>query len=114
MKKLVVLFALVFVTVTAFAQDRNGLTGPAYKNYKPSKHKTEAKPVYNANHKIGLTGPAYKNYKPGKSSNEVEYQVVSTNNSKAGLTGPAYKNHKPWKNNKVSNDNTVIATENEL
>ena len=118
MKKTALLLAILFITVTAFAQKRSDLKGPQYKNYKPWQHDTKVEPVYTSNKKVALTGPAYKNYKPWKKTEEknVDYQQVVSNNKRAKLTGPAYKNYKPWLNKKAAlkEETTVIANENEL
>ena len=117
MKKVAVLLAFAFITVTSFAQKRSDLTGPQYKNYKPWQHDTKVEPVYTSNSKVGLTGPAYKNHKPWKKTEDhVEFQQVVSNNKRANLTGPAYKNYKPWLNKKAATkeETTVIANQNEL
>ncbi|MCH4552146.1 MULTISPECIES: hypothetical protein [Aestuariibaculum] len=102
MKNLYFILAFVFVTFSAFSQDRSDLKGPAYKNYKHGKNKTEVKQVYTSDNKANLTGPAYKNYKPGKNTEEATYTQVVFENKKANLTGPAYKNYKPGKTQEVS------------
>ncbi|WP_136482792.1 hypothetical protein [Cognatitamlana onchidii] len=114
MKKLAVLLALMFVSITSFAQKRSDLRGPQYKNYKPWKHDTKSTPLYTSNTKEGLKGPEYKNYKPWKNKGEAKYQEVATTvNERAKLTGPKYKNYKPWRNKKAE-ESTVVARHNEL
>ncbi|MBD0823328.1 MULTISPECIES: hypothetical protein [Aestuariibaculum] len=102
MKNLLFILAFVFVSFSAFSQDRSDLKGPAYKNYKPWKHKTEAKPVFTSNTKTDLKGPEYKNRKVWKKSEEASYTQVVVENKKANLMGPAYKNYKPNKEKEVS------------
>ncbi|GLR19910.1 hypothetical protein [Portibacter lacus] len=102
MKKVVFILGLLVVSFGMFAQGENhvkrsDLQGPAYKNYKPWKHKTESPKTNIVSKKKSLTGPAYKNYKPWKDASKVEAVVVKNRDSKSEkLTGPAYKNHKPW------------------
>ena len=70
MKNIALLLIFLFISVTAFSQDRNKLTGPEYKNYKPWKNKKSTKHIYTSNRKAGLTGPAYKNYKPWRNKKQ--------------------------------------------
>lgn len=95
---------LIFVllaSVSVFAQNRNDLTGPAYKNYKPWENESKPTPVYSVSNKEQLTGPAYKNQKPwGKNTSEQTFTAVSFGSERSKLTGPAYKNYKPWRKNK--------------
>jgi len=105
MKKVALILGFILVAFGASAQEkdnvkRSDLKGPAYKNYKPWKHKTQATTLYTTNRKQALTGPAYKNYKPWKDTSKVEVVVVNTSGTeRQKLTGPAYKNYKPWKKN---------------
>lgn len=104
MKKVALILGFFVVSFGAFAQKesnlkRSDLQGPAYKNYKPWKHKTVPITIYSINKKKSLTGPAYKNYKPWRDNSKVEAVAVNTSgNERQKLTGPAYKNYKPWKN----------------
>lgn len=98
MKKAAFILGFLLVSFGAFAQQKNDLQGPAYKNYKPWKHKTVPTTVYSDNNKNGLTGPAYKNYKPSKDASTKKAVIVNTSGHvRQKLTGPAYKNYKPWK-----------------
>lgn len=103
MKKVAIILGFLVVSFGAFAQEksdikkRSDLQGPAYKNYKPWKHKTTPIKIYSVNNKKSLTGPAYKNYKPWRDTSKVEMVVVNTGSERQKLTGPAYKNYKPWK-----------------
>lgn len=103
MKKVALILGFLVVSFGVFAQEksnvkRSDLQGPAYKNYKPWKHKTTLTEIYAVNRKRSLTGPAYKNYKPWRDTSKVEAVLVSTGgNERQKLTGPAYKNYKPWK-----------------
>lgn len=102
MKKSVLFFALIFISLTVFAQKRNELSGPQYKNYKPWMHDTKTESIYTSNGKANLKGPEFKNYKPWKKNkSDVQYQEITTVNKKAKLTGPEYKNYKPWRHKKV-------------
>ncbi|MDG1728742.1 MAG: hypothetical protein P8K68_03215 [Algibacter sp.] len=102
MKKVALILGFLVVSFGAFTQKesdlkRSDLQGPAYKNYKPWKHKTTPTLIYSNNKKASLTGPAYKNYKPWKDTSKVEAVVVNTSgHERQKLTGPAYKNYKPW------------------
>ncbi len=112
MKNTALVLALAFATSTAlFAQDKNQLTGPAYKNHKP--WNSESKPVtlYALDKKKPLTGPAYKNKKAWeKPDAKATYTAVSFGSERSKLTGPEYKNHKPWSNNDKKNTGTATAT----
>ena len=101
MKKVALILGILLVSFGAFAQEtsdlkRSDLKGPAYKNYKPGKHKTTPIKIYSLNKKKSLTGPAYKNYKPWSDNSKVEAVLVNTGSSeRQKLTGPAYKNYRP-------------------
>jgi hypothetical protein len=98
MKKVAFILGFLLVSFGAFAQKRSDLQGPAYKNYKPWKHKTVPTVLYTDNNKKSLTGPAYKNYKPWRDDSKTERVKVNTSGTeRQKLTGPAYKNYKPWK-----------------
>lgn len=102
MKKVALILGFLVVSFGVFAQEkseikRSDLQGPAYKNYKPWKHKTTLIKIYSVNNKKSLTGPAYKNYKPWKDTSKAEAVVVNTGSDRQKLTGPAYKNYKPNK-----------------
>lgn len=103
MKKVALILGFILVSFGASAQEksdvkRSDLKGPAYKNYKPWKHKTVPTVVYSVNNKESLKGPAYKNYKPWKDTSKAEASVVITSgHERQKLRGPAYKNYKPWK-----------------
>jgi hypothetical protein len=101
MKIVALMLGFLFVSFGAFAQKRSDLQGPAYKNYKPWKHKTVATEVYAIDRKKSLTGPAYKNYKPWRDPSKTEAVIIKTSgHERQKLTGPAYKNYKPWKKKK--------------
>ncbi|WP_282122560.1 hypothetical protein [Algibacter mikhailovii] len=117
MRKLAVLLAFTFITITAFGQKRSDLQGPKYKNYKSWQDKTKVEPAFSSNSKKGLTGPEYKNYKSWKNSKEeIEYQQVVSVNKRANLTGPKYKNFKPWQNKQalIKEEGTLVATQNDM
>tara|TARA_R110001583_G_scaffold19104_3_gene75204 strand:+ start:2053 stop:2376 length:324 start_codon:yes stop_codon:yes gene_type:complete len=103
MKKAALILGFLVVSFGVFAQEksdlkRSDLKGPAYKNYKPWKHKTTPIKIYSVNKKKSLTGPAYKNYKPWRDTSKAEAVVVNTSgHERQKLTGPAYKNYKPWR-----------------
>ncbi|MBU3820620.1 hypothetical protein KO566_00995 [Flavobacteriaceae bacterium XHP0103] len=101
MKNITIVLALILVASTsAFAQKRSDLTGPAYKNYKPGKEKSEPVAVYTVAKEEKLTGPAYKNHKPWKNTSDKTYTTIAFGSEKSKLTGPAHKNYKPWRDNK--------------
>ncbi|TBN06431.1 hypothetical protein EYD45_00675 [Hyunsoonleella flava] len=103
MKKIALILGSLFISLGAFAQEdkivkRSDLKGPAYKNYKPWKHKTIPTVVYTVERAEKVTGPAYKNYKPWRDDSKKELAVVEIGKSeRQKLKGPAYKNYKPWK-----------------
>lgn len=103
MKEVAFILGFVFISVGAFAQEKtevkkSDLKGPAYKNYKPWKHKTVPTVVYTLEREEKLTGPAYKNYKPWKDQAKKEKVAIKVGDSeRQKLTGPAYKNYKPWR-----------------
>ena len=103
MKKVTFILVFLIVSFGTFAQEktnvkRSDLRGPAYKNYKPSKHKTVTPAIYIVSNKKSLTGPAYKNYKPWRDTTKMETVLINTGGTeRQKLMGPAYKNYKPWK-----------------
>lgn len=103
MKKVAFILGFLIVSFGSFAQEkknvkRSDLRGPAYKNYKPGKHKTIAPAIYSVNRKKSLRGPAFKNYKPWRDTTKVETVLINTGGTeRQKLRGPAYKNYKPWK-----------------
>jgi len=103
MKKITFILGFLLVSFGNFAQEkptveRSDLRGPAYKNYKPWKHKTVDTKIYSVNRKKSLTGPAYKNYKPWSDTTKREAVLINTSGTeRQKLRGPAYKNYKPWK-----------------
>lgn len=103
MKKVAFILGFLLVSFGNFAQEkktekRSDLRGPAYKNYKPWKHKTVTPAIYLVNKKKSLTGPAYKNYKPWRDTTKTETVLINTRGTeRQKLRGPAYKNYKPWK-----------------
>src|SRR6056300_952391 len=110
MKNITLILALIFISSSAaFAQKRSELKGPAYKNYKPWKHKSTPTVIYTEeNKKSDLTGPAYKNYKPWKDTTEASYAVVKFGTEKSKIMGHEFKNYKPWRKNN-DNEDTRIA-----
>lgn len=96
MKNLLILLFVVALSFDGFAQKRSDLTGPAYKNYKPWKHKSESTTIYSENSRLNLTGPAFKNYKPGEHKTEVKLIPIQFGSERSKLTGPEYKHYKPW------------------
>lgn len=110
MKNIAIILALIFVASTsAFAQKRSDLSGPAYKNYKPGKQKSEPVPVYTVTKEEKLTGPAYKNRKPWESTSDKTYIKVAFGSERSKLTGPAHKNYKPWRDSNESEDTSYVA-----
>lgn len=101
MKNLVLTFVIVFLSISAFAQKRSDFKGPAYKNYKPWKHKNVVTLVYTTSEKSNLTGPEYKNYKPSKDKSDKKYTLISFGSERSKLKGPAYKNYKPWRKKNI-------------
>ena len=103
MKKIAFIIGFLIVSFGTFAQEkknveRSDLKGPAYKNYKPWKHKTVTSAIYSVSKKKSLTGPAYKNYKPWRDKRKMETVLINTGGTeRQKLMGPAYKNYKPWK-----------------
>lgn len=106
MKKIGLILGFAMLSIGVSAQElttvkRSDLQGPAYKNYKPWKHKNVSTVLYVDTSKKGLTGPAYKNFKPWESTSNKNAVVVNTSgHERQKLTGPAYKNYKPWTNRK--------------
>ena len=98
MKKIALILGFLLVSSGVFAQDRNDLRGPAYKNYKPWEHKKTPIVIYSDSDKKSLTGPAYKNYKRSKDTSKTNRVIISiSGNERQKLRGPAYKNYKPWR-----------------
>ena len=98
MKKVALILGFLLISFGVFAQKRSDLQGPAYKNYKPWKHKKVSTAIYSVNKKKSLTGPAYKNYKPWRDTSKTKAVKINTSgHERQKLTGPAYKNYKPWK-----------------
>ncbi|MFT4833681.1 MAG: hypothetical protein ACI83W_000307 [Marinoscillum sp.] len=99
MKILIITLGFIFSTLLVGAQAKNDLKGPAAKNYKPWRDKTEINvptPVI-AVDKVALKGPAAKNHKPWKVDSETEYVAIEIGSPRTELKGPAAKNYKPWK-----------------
>ncbi|XCF06487.1 hypothetical protein ABI125_01195 [Tamlana crocina] len=111
MKNIAIILALVFAASTsAFAQKRSDLTGPAYKNYKHGKQKSEPVTIYSVAKEEKLTGPAYKNKKHNTDASDKTYTAVVFGSDKSDLKGPEYKNYKPWRDNEGNdNSNSLIA-----
>jgi len=90
---------IISITCTLSAQIKNGLKGPAAKNYKPWKA-TTVQPqsvIYTYTLKGRSQGPAAKNDKPWKNdrpdaANRRAVKAQPLNTRK----GPAAKNYKPW------------------
>ena len=72
MKNLILALALLFACSISHAQARNGLKGPAAKNYKPWMQPTKAftPSVAVSDYKNRLKGPSAKNSKPWKKKNK--------------------------------------------
>lgn len=114
MKNIAIILALVFAASTsAFAQKRSDLTGPAYKNYKPGKNKSEPVAIYSVAKEEKLIGPAYKNQKHRKDTSEKTYTTVAFGSEKSDLKGPEYKNYKPWRDNESNNSSNSLLAKNE-
>ena len=99
MRNLALIIAFAFISLPSFAQKRNDLQGPKYKNYKPWKHDTKSTVLFVTDVKSELKGPEYKNYKPSKKASKEVNKIVITRSKRSELTGPAYKNYKPWRDN---------------
>ncbi|WP_139955701.1 hypothetical protein [Flavicella sediminum] len=100
MKGLVSILCIAFFSITCVsAQSKNGLKGPAAKNYKPWKDKNKSSLVLVTQNTKQLKGPEAKNYKPWKdnSAKESEAYVVALDTKKRNLRSPEAKNYKPWK-----------------
>jgi hypothetical protein len=101
MKNLALILAFAFISFGAFAQKRNDLKGPAFKNYKPGKNITEATNIYVSNNKASLNSLEYKNYKPWQDDNSEKASkltAITSNEKKSKLRSYEYKNYKPWRN----------------
>lgn len=97
-KKLILPVVLVlFVSVAAFAQDRNELKGPKHKNYKPWKNTPTEKVIVTSN-RTAQKGPEAKNYKPWNDTDLSDKKIVSTKVDGERVKGPKAKNAKPWNN----------------
>ncbi|TXD53961.1 MULTISPECIES: hypothetical protein [unclassified Polaribacter] len=94
MKNLILVFAFIFITTAAFAQKRNDLQGPEFKNYKPWMHKIEAIVIYTNTTKNKLIGSEFKNYKIWENKKEDTELVTIVKSKRSKLTGPKYKNFK--------------------
>ncbi len=122
MKKLILTTAVSFIIITAgFAQTKE-LTGPKYKNAKPSEKYKGSSSLLIREKPNKFQGPQFKNFNPRKyvkierrnidlldsiekKTYETEkkeiiiYRRVETSEMKGkntkGLKGPAYKNYKP-------------------
>jgi hypothetical protein len=99
MKKSILITIITLVAISSYAQKRNELMGPAYKNYKPWMHENEPDIVYTIEKKENLTGPKYKNKKAWDKSNEAGRTPVVFGSDRSKLSGPEYKNYKPWRKN---------------
>lgn len=99
MKGILIAFAFLMVTFFSYAQDKNDLTGPAAKNYKPwvKKENAEPKKVYTLTETKKLKGPSAKNKKSWKADKK-NYKEVEFAATKPRVTGPKAKNAKPWNN----------------
>ncbi|UXP31652.1 hypothetical protein N6H18_14985 [Reichenbachiella agarivorans] len=98
MKTIIITLALVLVASFSFAQGRNGLKGPAAKNYKPwkDKEKTETTISMKSKDAERVQGPTAKNQKAWDKKNKEEYTEVTLVSNRKNLKGPAAKNHKVW------------------
>ncbi len=98
MKNIIIVLGLISFSIGTYAQKRSDFKGPAYKNYKYWKYKSEPMVVYTNTAKNDLKGPEYKNYKPWQNKNNYQAQkVVKLDSERKKLMGPAYKNYKPWR-----------------
>ncbi|WP_159947663.1 hypothetical protein [Polaribacter septentrionalilitoris] len=101
MKKIVLVLGIIFLSTSAFAQKRNDLKGPEFKNFKVWESTAEPTVVYVGSPKKGLKGPAFKNFKPWQKNNKnATFKVLNIQSTKPKLKGPAFKNQKPWQKNK--------------
>ncbi|MEQ6119731.1 hypothetical protein [Reichenbachiella sp. MALMAid0571] len=102
MKKVVLILpAILLFFSIGYGQTRNGLKGPAAKNYKPwkDKNKSHATLVTFDKSDKKLMGPEAKNHKPWENKEKFQsVTLVSTANDKKKLMGPEAKNHKVWQN----------------
>ncbi|NJX14006.1 hypothetical protein [Tamlana crocina] len=114
MKNIAIILALVFAaSISAYAQKRSDLKGPAYKNFKHGQQKTEATPIYAVAKEEKLTGPAYKNKKHTNDTADKTYTTVVFGSDKSDLKGPEYKNHKPWRENEGNDNSNALVAKNE-
>lgn len=95
MRFLTIILSILLLTSVSIAQPRNGLKGPAAKNYKPWKNESTSNVLVATTTKESLMGPQAKNYKPWKNKSTSNKMVVTK--APKRLMGPAAKNHKPWK-----------------
>ena len=99
MKKNILTLAVLLIAFVGFSQNRTGLTGPAYKNYKPWLDNSEPVKVYSITKESKLTGPEFKNKKPWNRNKDANKVLITVGSERTKLTGPAYKNYKPWRKN---------------
>lgn len=104
MKNLVLILAIVFISASSFAQKRNDLKGPEFKNFKVWESTAEPTVVLVGSAKKSLKGPAFKNYKRWQKNNKnATFKVLKIESPRQKLMGLAYKNYKPWRKNAIKN-----------
>lgn len=94
MKNLTLIVVFIFISAATFAQKRNDLTGPAFKNFKPWMQKATPTLVFKNDTKKSLTSPDYKNHKEWGTKKENLELITLEPSKKVGLTGPRFKNFK--------------------
>jgi hypothetical protein len=94
MKNIILVFAFIFIATSAFAQKRNDLQGPEFKNYKPWIHTAEATVIYTNTTKNKLSSPEFKNHKIWENKKEDSELVTIVASKRSKLKGLKYKNFK--------------------
>ncbi|WP_339663574.1 hypothetical protein [uncultured Polaribacter sp.] len=94
MKNLTLLLVFIFISTATFAQKRNKLTGPAFKNFKPWMQKSAPTLVFKNDTKKSLLGSEFKNHKVWENKKENLELVTFVRSRKTDLTGPSFKNYK--------------------
>ena len=110
MKNLSIISAVLFLSISVFAQETKSFTTKENTNLDPVKDAKEIK-IYTSE-RLNLKGPAYKNYKPWKNSSKENTKVITlVKSKKSGLTGPDYKNYKPNKEDSSKKVKTIKLVE---
>ena len=98
MKNLVLLIAIMTIAGMGFAQNKQGLIGPAAKNYKPwlDDQKPAPTKVVTVDQEP-LVGPAAKNGKSWSGERALTYSQVETLSPRPMIIGPKAKSTLPLK-----------------